>query len=351
MRTFFCSCGSRVFFDSTSCLACGLSVGWCPVCRTISGLQPDDSGAFTCANPACVATLSKCHNYAVEAVCNWCCTTGSFCDACQLNRTVPDLSVAGNRKRWLELETGKRRLLYTLDLLGLPYGADAEPPLAFSFMADAFPQGDGWSTPGSQDRVLTGHRDGLITINVREADPVERERVRVRQDEAHRTVLGHFRHEIGHYYWQMLVEGRCEPDCAQRFGDHRAVEYSDALQRYYAEGPPAEWQENYISAYASMHPWEDFAETFAGYLDIVSVLDTAFQAGISEVDPASADSSVLIERYVGLGIVFNEINRSRGLLDLVPEVFSPVIAGKLDYVQRLVRSAQVAAPPDSPPSR
>lgn len=244
---------------------------------------------------------------------------------------------------WRRLEVAKRRLLYTLDLLRLPYGRaqdGIDPPLAFDFKADTTTKPRWWWSLGKEERVYTGHAQGRITINVREADTVEREKARVLFQEAHRTVIGHFRHEIAHYYWQMLIEDVCETEFKAVFGDHESPSYSDAQKRYYKDGPSADWQASFVSAYATMHPWEDFAESFATYLDMVSVLDTAMHMKVAEsCDPISATLPDMVKRYASLGVVLNEMNRAMGLIDLVPEVFGGAITSKLQYVHDLVRSA------------
>ena len=342
MQTFRCSCGSTIFFESSLCVRCGAELGWCPACRSMTALVPDGE-RLRCGRSGCGAPLVKCSNYALERVCNRCCPADApgLCDYCRFNATIPDLSVEGNRERWARLEAAKRRLLYTLDLLGLPYG-DAtdgvEPPLSFAFEADPEPTRSWWKM-GEVERVYTGHANGRITIDVAEADDVAREKARTWFGEAHRTIIGHFRHEIGHYYWQMLVQGRCEPRFVERFGNHESPSYADAQQRYYDQGPPAGWEATCISAYAAMHPWEDFAECFGTYLDMVSVLDIARQMKVGGVDPTCAELQAMIDAYAELGVVLNEMNRAQGLVDLVPEVLGPPVVAKLGFVHELVRAA------------
>jgi hypothetical protein len=193
---------------------------------------------------------------------------------------------------------------------------------------------------GEHEQVYTGHSEGKITINVREADDAERERLRVDFQEAHRTLIGHFRHEIGHYFWHLLVENRDESAFREMFGDYQSLPYTEALARYYEVGPPADWQHSFISAYATMHPWEDFAETFATYLDMVSVLDTAGHMGLGGPG-MDAEFSAMVEYYQDLGIVLNEMNRAMGLIDLVPEVFRPKTLRKMQYVSDLIRRSSV----------
>jgi hypothetical protein len=326
-------------------MACESELGWCPGCRALAAIDPVGDGLYRCGNNACGAMLRKCHNYEDHGVCNRCfsadeVTPERLCDYCRFNATIPDLSVPGNRKLWHRLELAKRRLLYTLDLLGLPYGKAAdgiEPELSFDFKGDADRKNNRWWALGREERVHTGHLGGKITINIREADHVERERARVTFEEAQRTVIGHFRHEIGHYYWEMLVKGRCEADFNAHFGDHR-VPYDTALQEHYHYGPPADWRDNFVSAYASMHPWEDFAESFGVYLDMVSLLDTSMHGGlVASVDPRRADWNIMVDRYVRLAVMLNELNRAMGLIDLVPEVLTTPTIRKLAFVHNLIR--------------
>ncbi len=354
MKIFECQCGSTLYFENTRCLACGGEVGWCPACARICSLQAASGTEYRCGYGDCGAPLVKCHNYALEDVCNRCIridgsapAPSALCDCCRYNDTIPDLSVDGNRKKWARLEAAKRRLFYMLDHLGLPHGTAAsgfEPPLAFDFKADRIPSNEFWRSMGDEERVYTGHADGKITINIREADPAERESLRVDLDEAHRTLIGHFRHEIGHYYWDLLVKGICEPDSIRIFGDHDNPGYADALERHYRDGAPTNWQESHISAYATMHPWEDFAETFAAYLDLTSVLETAASVGFGAIpDVRTAELGEMVHAYRRIGIAMNEMNRAMGLLDFLPEILAPPVVEKMRFVHGLVRGARTAA--------
>ncbi len=316
----------------------------------IVALLPVGDALYRCANERCSATLRKCHNYEREHVCNRsiaasdAAPAGALCDCCRLNATIPDLAVPGNREKWYRLEAAKRRLVYELELLGLPVGGDGvgAPPV-FKFMADV-DAGERWHNVDSGERVYTGHAAGTITINLAEADDVERERLRVDLNEPHRTLIGHFRHEIAHYYWDRLVRDRCEGSCRAVFGDHR-LPYAEALERHYSQGPRPGWAKSFISAYASAHPWEDFAETFAAYLAMVSVLDTAANVGLeSQAGGArQADLAAMIARYTDIGIIINELNRSQGLVDLVPVTLSGAVIEKLRFVHGLLRRTGTAA--------
>ncbi|MEC7296679.1 MAG: putative zinc-binding metallopeptidase, partial [Pseudomonadota bacterium] len=257
---------------------------------------------------------------------------------------IPDLEVEGNRERWAALESAKRRLFYTLDLLKLPHGVEGEDirvPLSFSFMADALPDQGLWRSTANQEKVYTGHANGHITINVKEADDVERERLRVDMNESHRTLIGHFRHEIGHYYWDLLIKDQDEAASIRVFGDHNHPTYGDALEQYYQQGAPADWPTRFISAYAAMHPWEDFAETFAFYLDMVAVLDTALHKGLSRAEYDGSLESML-QAFHQVGLTVNELNRDMGLLDLAPGVLAPAVHEKLAYLHDLIQRANAS---------
>ena len=337
MKTSHCNCGNRLFFENTQCVRCDSETGLCPACYFITALVPVGDGTFRCGQPDCGAIVQKCRNFAVEQVCNGLVSCSepnvsqwSLCRECRLTRIIPDLSVPGNRDKWRALEIAKRRVLYTIQALGLPIGRPenaVQPKLIFHFKAD------------DDVPVYTGHAGGVITINIAEADDVERERNRVAFGEPHRTLVGHFRHELGHYYWDMLVRGRCEGAFRDLFGDERHPNYEDAKVRYYMFGPPADWQGRYISSYAAMHPWEDFAETFGAYLDMVAILDTAH--AMPGEQQRNVECVKMLAAYQQVGILVNELNREMGIQDLVPEVFSGNVIDKITFVHRLIAKSSL----------
>lgn len=343
MRTDSCQCGQVLFFENTHCVRCQSSVGWCCSCRRMVTLIPTIDGGLQCHQPDCQAKLALCDNYAKAEVCNWTRAESSgdvYCESCQLTEIIPDLSQPEHHYRWAQLEAAKRRLLYSLDLLHLPYRRNdvaANPPLRFRFLAPS---------EASDAPVTTGHQNGCITLNLVEADDVHREKTRVEFHEPQRTLIGHFRHEIGHYYWDVFVAGdvKMEQQFRELFGDERSPSYVEAQQQYYQNGPPDNWQENYISAYATMHPWEDFAESFARYLDMISLLDTAQQHQLME-RPRGQFADMVVA-YQRLAIGMNEMARERGLLDLIPEVITRRVEEKLTWIHRFVEACekQIAKP-------
>ena len=150
-------------------------------------------------------------------------------------------------------------------------------------------------------------------------------------------MLGHFRHEAGHYFYNHLVQAVGE--FADTFGDP-ADGYQSALEDYYARGPAAGWEYNYVSAYASSHPLEDWAECFAHYLHIDDTLETAVVLGlVEEPGPRLPDR---LDSWVRFSLQFNEVSRSLGLRDAYPFVLTPPIIAKLEYVERSIAAVTEA---------
>jgi hypothetical protein len=236
----------------------------------LNAIQASDRDGWRGLHPRLDGQLfRRCSNYARQGACNWTVPAVedyAYCQACRLNQVVPDLSREGHRDYWRKIEAAKRRLVYTLNELNLPVFSklhDPERGLAFAFLSDAKPSQEFSDALSGQSRVLTGHDRGRITINIAEADDVAREKMRRSMGERYRTLLGHFRHEIGHYYWLLLVHGYADETAFRAlFGDERE-NYTNALERHYSEGPAPDWHERFISPYASAHPWEDWAESFA----------------------------------------------------------------------------------------
>ncbi len=351
MKLFSCQgCGQLLYFENIRCESCGRALGYLYDLTEISALDVKPDGGFeVLAAPG--KAYKFCHNYDA-GMCNWMLPAGSpeeFCAACRHNRTVPDLTVPGNDALWRKLETAKHRLFYSLLRLGLPLENRTDDPehgLTFDFLADP---------PESHAAgVMTGHDNGLITLAVREADDATRERVRGEMGEPYRTLLGHFRHESGHYFWDRLVAkdpARLEA-CRALFGDDRA-DYDEALKKHYDQGAPAGWQDDYISMYATTHPWEDFAETWAHYLHIVDTLETAGAFGLKvkprrargvlaaeiDFDPYRAKSmEALINAWLPIEFATNSMNRSMGQLDLYPFVLSPKVIEKLAFMHGLTHA-------------
>ncbi len=365
MKTFTCQCGNTLHFENNQCLACGRLLGFIPELITLSAMEPEDEVVFRALTPAASAgqRFRRCRNYAEEQVCNWMVPADdpqSYCRSCRLNQVIPNLGEPANRLYWYRIEVAKRRLMYTLLMLKLPVsgkGRDPEHGLAFKFLADPPATSEFTDAVGEHRRVVTGHRAGTITINVAEADAIAREEMREKMNEAYRTLLGHFRHESGHYYWTQLVASDAASLARARalFGDERA-DYDAALRRYYAEGPPPDWSRRHISAYAGTHPWEDWAETWAHYLHMVDTLETARDMGftvegrlvahpqevlqdtqhaLQPTQPHPGFES-LFNDWGQLTVTMNALNRSMGLADAYPFVLSKNVAQKLRFVHDLI---------------
>ncbi len=351
MKLFDCqACGQTLYFENTTCENCGHRLGYLAEQQELHAIERtggEGSLAWSIVGQP-ERTLRFCRNAQYE-VCNWLIPNdqaGDFCLACRHNHLVPDLSRRGNQELWRLMEIAKHRMFYTLIELHLPLITRAEDPvegLMFDFLED----------PEIGKKVMTGHDSGTVTISIAEADDAERERRRKSMHEPYRTLLGHFRHEIAHYYWDRLV--RDSPAIGpfrQMFGDDRA-DYAQALKTHYQNGAPQDWRERFVSAYATSHAWEDFAETFAHYLHIVDTLETADAFGvrvrprhIAQAEALSIDVDVeplheksfapLVRAWVPLTFALNSLNRSMGLGDLYPFIITPAIIDKLAFIHHLV---------------
>ncbi len=325
MRAFSCpQCDQLVFFENTECLRCGLELGFDPQQRTLIRFD----GA--------TGTHRRCANQQL-ASCNWLATgaePGALCTSCRLTRTRPPADDAAAMLAFADAEAAKRRVVFQLLELDLPLTSWAEEPSGLGYDLRA----------SKHATVVTGHLDGIVTIDLAEADDPHRERVRQEMGEPYRTMLGHLRHETGHYYWTVLVEraGRLDP-FRTLFGDERA-DYGEAMARHYAQEPPAGWEDQHVSAYATMHPWEDWAETFAHYLNIRDTQQSAAAFGMRidgrdkalsaspAVDVDSEPFESILADWLPLSYALNAVNRSMGRDDLYPFVLSPVVIEKLTWV-------------------
>jgi hypothetical protein len=362
MRIFSCTaCDQTLFFENTVCLNCQAEVAYLPDIADFvvvpKGVAVD--AAFELELPGKGRQkVRRCKNFAEDA-CNWVFPVVEqkepevFCASCRLTSIIPDLSNEHHRAAWLEIEQNKRRRLYTLQVLALPVAGKAQEPetgLTFRFMSDT-----------EQQKVMTGHSAGVITINVAEANGAFRENLREKLGEGYRTVLGHLRHEIGHYYWDRLVSD--QPALAgfrELFGDEQQS-YDEAIQRHYDQGPPADWAESFISAYATMHPWEDWAETWAHYLHMVDTLETAKSHGlVLRVPGAGAkvvtegldarDFDEMTRSWRTVTLALNSLNRSMGLKDAYPFVPTEAVQQKLRFIHELIRQPRPAASKEAPRS-
>jgi hypothetical protein len=355
MKVFHCDhCEALVFFENVRCVNCDHALAYLPDLQVIGSLNEAGENLWTSPLPDAAGRQYRlCENYVKHNVCNWAVPADDpnpLCLSCRLTRVIPDLGKRGNKEAWYKLEAAKRRLVYSLLRLGCPLKSKAEDAargLAFEFLADP-------ETPGAP-RVTTGHAGGLITLSVAEAHDAEREKRRVELHEPYRTLLGHFRHEVGHYYWERLVQGSPRiGHFRELFGDERK-DYGQALKEHYKNGPPADWQERFVSAYATSHPWEDWAETWAHYLHTTDTLEIAAACGLS-LRPARPDEPALkhptvpsgdgaepfdkvIADWFSLTYVLNNLSRSLGQPDAYPFVLSGPAVEKLRFVHQTIATA------------
>ncbi len=356
MKLFTCDhCSHTLYFDNFSCIRCQHELGFLPDRMLLSALEKSGKHWKTAGAKADSPHYRKCANYSEHNLCNWMIPesdTDKYCVACRLTQTIPDLGVEGNKTLWHRLEAEKRRLVFSLMRLDLPLEPKPEPDadgLAFAFLADDLDK----AFHEDAERVLTGHAAGLITLNIAEADDAVREDMRQQMAEPYRTLLGHFRHESGHYYWDRLVldSDWLEPFRAL-FGDE-TQDYAKALNAHYEKGAPADWQNHFVSTYASSHPWEDWAETWAHYLHIADTLETARAFGLRvkpRVEEAEELSTgvpfdpyrshrfePLIEQWLPVTYALNSLNQSMGQPDLYPFILAPEAIEKLSFVHRVIR--------------
>lgn len=305
-------------------------MGLCELCGALTSFEISDGEARCdhCEQPvyACVnQQYQVCRTFtsAAETLCRW----------CEFTEAIPATENPKHVGRWARLELAKRQLLIQLEQLGLPpFRANLQQdyPLRFAFLADE------QSPTGEKQKVMTGHQEGLITINLAEADSVHRERVRVNLREPQRTLIGHMRHEVGHYFDWAWASRFVLPEYKRLFGDPTTVDYQQALDTHYEQGPPADWPESFVSAYATMHPWEDFAETVNAYLDFMALATTAVEQKRLQLDlSAQGKMDKIVKAVLELVVEVSQYNFDLGLRPLLPEQISESVIEKLQYVHQL----------------
>jgi hypothetical protein len=362
VKLFTCgACGQTLYFHNVACTRCDRLLGFTPDVLAIEAFDPAGRQGGTdmwrpVGRSGEAGLYRACANYTEHAACNWMVPASDgveLCLACRLNRTIPDLSVPGTLELWRRLQSERNRLIYSVLRLGLPLQNKTDAPdtgLAFDFLASRDPdfrEGGG---------VTIGHDHGVITLDIAEADDAVRERVRQDMAEPYRTLLGHFRHESGHFYWDRLVRGTAWiTRFREYFGDERQ-DYQQSLARHYQHGPPEQWDAEFVSTYASCHPWEDWAETWAHYLHIVDTLETAWQFGLRlaprvqesatlAVDAsfdayACTDFTRIVDYWLPVMAALNTLNQSMGQGDAYPFVLSPRVIEKLEFVHQIVRDSR-----------
>jgi hypothetical protein len=351
MRAFACPhCSALIFFENSVCVTCGSALGFLRSVSTFVQLQPGRPNPLAWVDDDGIAWVPCANN--VLATCNWLAPVGAedgLCSCCALTRTRPNDDDAEGLAAFAVTEAAKRRLLYQLDHLALPTTTRTENPingLAFDLLSSR------------EESVITGHDHGIITIDLAEGDDPHREALRQSLGEAYRTMLGHLRHEIGHWYWEVLIErSPALPRFRELFGDE-SVSYADALKEHYgSKGSSEDWRNSYVSDYAASHPWEDWAECFAHYLHMTDTLETAATYGLvvagPDLDLSTApdvhlsvtpkeqyhDFDRLLAAWLALTYPLNAINRSMGKDDLYPFVLVPPVIEKLRFVHEMVTAS------------
>ena len=366
VRVYTCQCGQAIYFGNSQCLACGTLLGYDPAQGRLMSMAPGAAPDTWVESQTEGPGFVFCGNRSTPANCNWLLpgseqhAHGGLCRACRLNRTIPNLNDPehpDNGELWGRVELAKRRLVSALLVMGLPVASreteDTEDGLMFDILRSA----------GRGGHVMTGHDDGLITLNVAEADDAHREQTRQAMNEPYRTLVGHFRHEIGHYYWYRLVDNPGSewlPAFRELFGDENQ-DYAESLKKSYEEGPRPDWPLHFVSAYASVHPWEDWAECWAHYMHMRDTVDTAASYGLSmdtsqfDFTPFDATSLYLpehpdAERFLAflnhwtqLTMLLNGMSRAMGQPDFYPFVLPHEVVAKLHFIHLLVASASVPA--------
>jgi hypothetical protein len=348
MKNFHCQqCGNQIFFESVTCVHCGAMLGFVPEKIAMYSFERLEDG--TCSSWGEQKYIAKpCANYVGDGVCNWMVNVdeaNGLCESCRLTSIIPSLDDGKNVAYWRDMEAAKRRLLYSLLVLNLePFAKkeDGQPVMSFQFLDPKL----------TDEEIITGHRDGEITLNVEEADSVERERCRKDLGEHYRTLLGHFRHESGHAYFERLIaNGPWLDEFRTLFGDER-LNYKESLEQYYSQGPNLDWGNSFISCYASSHPWEDWAETWAHCLHMIDTVETARACGIvlapvhpqepslpaATVSPKNDLFKNLIDDWFALTYVINSLNRSMGMPDAYPFSISQAAQQKLEFVHRVIQA-------------
>jgi len=350
MKLFRCDhCGHALYFENTVCEHCRHRLGYVPEANALVSLEADNGRWTAPFLPG--RTYVFCANAGQDA-CNWLVEArpggDPFCRACRHNDLVPPAGEPQNLSRWQVIERAKKRLIYSLLQMRLPLATRNQDPvhgLSFRFLKEQ----------AAPYPVLTGHDNGIITIALTEADDAQREYRRTQFNEPYRTLLGHFRHEIGHHYWDILVANSTHLDRFRALFGDETQPYEQALQNHYANGAPAGWRASYISHYSTAHPWEDFAETWAHYMHLVDTTEMASAFGVRmrprldstgeltariDFDPYRADGiEALIDHWVPLAALINNLNRAVGQNDAYPFVLTPPVIEKLAFVQDLIRQA------------
>jgi hypothetical protein len=341
MKLYTCTnCKNPLYFENSTCLQCSHPVGFEAGKFNLLALDNNTNGYSPVNNKN---ELYRFCSNAIHGTCNWLIPvsqSSQFCMACELNRTIPTLDTDKNSEKWKRIEIAKHRLVYSLLRLRLPVNAKKTAietgGIAFDFMADTSPT----------ERVMTGHDNGVITLNIEEADEGELTRHKLDLGERYRTLLGHFRHEIGHYYWDVLIKNSGHLEKFRKLFGKEEKDYTQALDLYYKTETQSNWNEFFISPYASSHAWEDWAESWAHYMHMMDTLETAWSFGIGinrkemlavmNNDPYTISNfDDIVNMWFPLTFAVNSLNRSMGHADFYPFIISPTVIEKLRFIHEV----------------
>jgi hypothetical protein len=300
-------CGNEVFFDSLNCVRCGSGLAFDVAERSLDVVD--------------LATTVPCAKRTSWA-CNWRAVgpDAPLCRSCVL----VDAGDHEANVSMVAFQSAQRRALYQLRQLGVPW--DSGTGVRFAYRSSS-----------SGDDAVIGHRSGEITLDLDEADPARREQIRATLGEPYRTPLGHLRHELGHYVWQELVASDAARLEAFRdvFGDERA-DYAAALEAHYARVDDGTWRDAYASFYASAHPWEDFAESWAQLMHVHDVVETGAEWGVVAAPSELTDATAWLSTSITASVAANELARAMGMRDLYPFALTPGVRAKVELCWRLL---------------
>ena len=373
MKTFKCDCENHqiLFFESKTCVACERVVGVDDNFNKVETYNFNKNNGYYFKTDQPEIYYQKCDNNANYQVCNGMVNMNTFepvpnkdevlCFACRFNETIPNLSVIEHIPLWKKMEIAKRRAIYTLKALSLPLQNIRQNPksgLSFDFTTDRDVSDHFLSKLDDQETVFTGHDSGHITINLAEADEVSRSHTKHAMGELYRTLLGHFRHELGHYYFEKLIaKSKKKHELFKKYFGDDELDYQEALKKHYKNGAPKNWNNHYISEYATMHPYEDWAETWAHYMHIMDTLETAKNFNItgsirdtivtekvgdlklpqsSYFFSSQTSITTILDTWMDFAIILNSLNRSMGMNDAYPFVLTQSVRTKLSFIHHAI---------------
>lgn len=323
------TCANEVFFDSLNCVRC------------LTGLAVD-LAADREMEMIDVAAATPCTNRATWG-CNWPAADGDDTQHCA-SCVLVDPGQRGADRSMVQFQSAQRRALYQLSQLGVPWRSPSSTADATAADGDALDPARAttelrfaYRSRNAGDVAIIGHRGGEITLDLDEADPARREQIRATLGEHYRTPLGHIRHELGHYVWlnHVATEAAVLDEFRNMFGDERS-DYTSSLEEHYARLDDGSWRDDHVSFYASAHPWEDFAESWAQLMHVHDVVETGASWGVVDLPDDPTDARAWLGNSITASVAANELARSMGMRDLYPFALSAGVRAKVEFCWRLV---------------